>query len=169
MDRDQLQGWTLPPPINGQTWGWCYTGNQPATTEDTDALAEFMDGHGDYTVDSRTLVGCWDPDYTSSYYEAAGIPPHERCGGLGSPNYQNQLLGEGIEFIGPEPGFYYNRDGRKVYGMLPYNGACHRINGAVHEGPRPGSEADRRLGAGRYVFDVERGLVVIEGGPESEE
>lgn len=152
---NQTSKWSLPPPVNGQTWGYQFVGDQPCT-EDDFADLKAQAGTDDYDVDALTLVGCFSPDWTSMYHDAIGAPASARPGGKGSPTYETQKVGTGVSFWLEEdgPGFYY-LDGKKTHGIPPNCGAYHQRGTMRFAGPQPGSAAEELLGSGVYQWDDE--------------
>lgn len=166
MSEYDLENWSLPAPVDGKTWGFCWTGREPATEEDLDALDAWMKDKGEYDVDVLTLVGANNREYTAQHYEAKGTPPEDRCGGLGSPVYETQKVGEGVAFLGSKHVWYWASDGVRDFGQVPNLSAYHRTTLGIHAGPRPGSEAEGLLANGFYEWDDENEYYVV-GDPDA--
>lgn len=166
MDESTLENWTLPPALDGEAFGYCWTGEERATADDLAALRAWNEARGidEYDVDERSLVGLHHADYMTTYHERRGTHPEDMPGGKGSPRYARQHCGEGVEFVHGEC-WYYDDEGRQ-FGQIPNSGACHRVSDEHGQrlvaGPRPGSHAAELLGPdGVYEWLDDAGFYVV--------
>ena len=157
--------------------GLVYVGKKPMTDKHVEALMAFLVATNGYTgpvppIDPLSVVGRWHPDWSSAYEEASDGEPY---GGLGSPVYETQKVGTGVKFTEADKPIWYRE---KIGGeFLPHDGMVKGVPpnyGAYHthdfgdgmttenrEGPKPGSQAERRLGDGEYSFDGENGWYIV--------
>jgi hypothetical protein len=166
--------WSQPSPTyNPETGqyesnGWVFFGLEPVTEEDIQALVDLINPEGlldfMYSTDEASLVGRHHRDWSSNFY--ATVEPHQRPGGLGSPTYERQLVGAGVQFA-KEPIWHYNTDGQFVKEIPADMGAYHTYiwpDGYSDNiaGPEKGSEAETLLDGGSYGWDEEAQYYIIQ-------
>jgi len=162
------EGWSHANPIyiggEYKTGGFVWTGKHPATADDLSAIAKFG------APDQGTVSGLYSWDYhrfdeLMAYLQ--GRPPTNRMGGIGSQNYENQLVGEsdGALFRKESDGpmWYTNSEKKLVYGIPPMAGCYHKkyVGDGYYdnvEGVEQGSKADAILGRGEFYWDEARRL-----------
>lgn len=136
--------WAMPGNAATKDAGMIFTGMKPATEDDWVALEALLRRSRDEVkVDKRTLVGRWNAAWTSEWQETH---KNARMGGLGSTAYQTQKVGKGVQFAKKKI-WHNNADGKFVKEIPANCGAYHhdRHLDIAIAGPKPGSQADRRL------------------------
>jgi len=169
--------WGYPSPVyvggEYRTDGMIWMGKERATEADIEALNEAVGATAG--VDDGTLVGIYSPLWITFADKVAflqGNPPTSRMGGLGSQNYENQLVGEsdGALFRKPTDGdmWYTTTEGNLVYGIPPDNAGCYHnvyVGDGYYdptEGVAQGSAADKILGRGEFYWDEKRRLYDVK-------
>lgn len=170
--------WSYPSPIyidgSYQSDGMIWTGKKAATEADIEALKN-SDAGPNVKIDERSLSGIYSWRWRTFAEEVMflrGTPPTSRMGGLGSQNYENQLVGEsqGALFRKESDGpmWYTDSKGNLVYAVPPKNAGCyHRkyVGDGYYdavEGVEQGSPADKILGKGEFYWDEQRRLYDVK-------
>jgi len=166
-------GWGYPSPIyvDGQYLddGMIWMDKVAATEADIAALNAAVGTVA--KIDQGTLVGIYNAfwmTFADKVGFLTGRPPVSRMGGLGSQNYENQLVGEskGALFRKESDGpmWYTDTKGNLVHGIPAANAGCYHNKYVgdgyydIVEGVEQGSPADVILGSGEFYWDETRRL-----------
>ena len=179
--------WSKPSPVyvDGayHSDGMIWSGNLPMTEADRLALFSMLrrdyepsahtiyEGKSDIEMealikmDSASLVGRYDPSY-STY--ASAHSGHRAKGGIGSEVYQLQKVGRGVQFTKKKI-WRTDAAGEMTKSIPPNCGAYHFKDMGdgyrdAHDGPAPGSKAEKMLGTGHYVWDAKHQWWTVVGG-----
>ena len=169
-----MSNWSWPAGQNGD--GFVFMGMYPCTEDDFQGLFDYLTSSPESTwetledmwragvhVDRLSLVGKYHPDWSSAWQKVKSGSPQ---GGVGSTTYEKQRCGAGVKFTRKAVWCYPDYESNELDRVVPSNYAYHysEQRGTNVMGPEPGSEAERLLGDGTYVWNEERAMWEIEGG-----
>jgi len=156
-------------------FGWVFMGMHPVDQDDYDWLASYLAGGGltldDVAFDEASLVGRLDRSWTCGSWENGQMS--RKLGGEGSHTYETQKViggnfGSGdVEFKPEDQKEIWHRDpdGNKVHGKVDYPrlSRSYHVNewGETTAGPKPGTNAESRLGDGKYAFQEKNAWWVV--------
>ena len=155
----------LPSPANATptSMGWVYAGDEPMTDDDPAALNIYLASLGYPTpamIDPFSVKGKHHRRWSTYRNMVEGTQAN---GGLGSPRFEQQWVDPyhdgGVNFVKPGDTVWYidSETGEALKGFPPNCGAYHEVDQGggysdYYSGPRPGSESERLLGTGDYIW-----------------